>query len=302
MPVQIQTYRPTLNSGQIYLKNTTIAGPKIAVGNVSALSLEISEEEKTLTDYTAPGGGQWAALSRVSGINASMTLHDLDPINLSRAIYGDTSDTVAGSATGETHTAYQGGLIRLAKPAPTSVVVTSDAGAWASATAYTEGDFISDGTDLQECTTAGTSAGTEPTWETTTGATTSDGTVTWTNRGAFAAVADTDYEVRPEGLMILGGGIPDGCPISVAYSYGAYSAIEALTAGSGIYELSFGGLNEANSNSPVILDIWRLQISAASNLGFISDDFASLEVTGTVLMDSTKTGSGISKYFRVQMV
>lgn len=303
MSVKTQTYRPTLNAGQVYLKNTAIDGPKIAIGNVSALSLEISEDEKSLTDYTQPGGGQWAALSRVSGINASMTLHDLDPLNLARAIYGDTSAVAAGTATPETHTAYQGGLLRLARPAPTNVVVTFTAPTWTAEKAYLLGDTITDGTAIQECTTAGTSGGTAPTWSTTLGGTTADGAgaLVWTHRGAATAIADSDYEVRPEGILILDGRIGDGSSVTVTYSYAAYSAVEALTAGSGIFELTFGGLNEANSNSPVILDIWRLQISAASNLPFLSDDFASLEVTGKVLMDPTKTGAGISKYFRVQM-
>jgi len=242
----VQTYRPTLNSGQVYLKNNAIDGPKIAIGNVSELTLAISEEDKSLTDYTAPGGGQWAALSRITGIEATMKLHDLDPVNLARGLYGDASATVGGSITDESHTAYQGGLIRLTHPNPTSVTVTSDP----AGTTYT---------------------------------------------------ADTDYEVRPEGIFILEGTIADDTDILISYTYAGYDVVEALTSGSGIYELSFGGLNEANSNSPVIVDIWRLQISATASLPFISDDFAALDVTGKVLQDSTKTGSGTSKYFRVQM-
>jgi hypothetical protein len=301
MPVQIQTYRPTLNAGQTYLKNVAIAGPKVAVGNVSQLQLAISEEEKSLADYTQPGGGQWAALSRVTGIEASLTLHDLDPVNLARGLYGDASAEGAGTVAAETGIAYQGGLFGLEYPSPTSVVVTSGAGAWAGSTAVAEGTFIDDGTNLQECTTAGTTDSTEPTWGLIVGGTVTDGTAVWTNRGPFAAVADTDYEVRGAGLMIMDGGIPDGCPISVAYSYGAHQIVQALTSGSGIYELTFDGVNEADSNSPSILDIYRLQIGATASLPFLSDDFASLEVKGKVLLDSTKTGVGISKYFRVRM-
>lgn len=246
MAVNIQTYRPTLNAGQVYLREAGSAAPLRAIGNVSMLQLAISEEEKTLTDYTQPGGGQWAAVSRVTGVEASMTLHDLDTHNLARGIYGDTTDAESGTVTGEAHTAYQGGLIRLAHPAPTSVTVTSDP----TGTTY---------------------------------------------------VAGTDYEVRKEGIMILDGDIADDASILVNYSYGAYSIVQALTAGSKVFELSFGGLNEANSNSPVILDIYRLKISAASALDFVGDDFASLEVKGKVLLDATKTGAGVSKYFRVQM-
>lgn len=300
MPVTIQTYRPTLNAGQVYMRVAGSAAPLKAVGNVSALQLAISEDEKTLADYTAPGGGQWAALSRVTGIEATMTLHDLDPVNLARATYGDASEIAADTITDEAHTAHKGGLIRLAHPAPASVTVTHGGAAHATTTAYAVGAWVYAGTHLYKSITAGTSGASAPTWKTD-GTDTTDGTVTWADMGAFAAVADTDYEVRKEGLMILDGGIPDGAPIKVAYSHAGYSAVQALTAGGLIYELSFGGLNEANNNSPVVLDIFRLKVSAASALDFLGDDFASLEVKGKVLMDPSKTGAGTSRYFRVQM-
>ncbi len=246
MAISIQTYRPTITAGKVYLRVAGSAAPLRAIGNVSQLDIAISEDEKSITDYTAPGGGTWAAVSRISDVTANITLLDLDPVNLSRAVYGSTSDTIAGTVADAPYTAYQGGLVRLNHPNATSVVVK--------------------GSD------------------------------------SVAAAAGTDYEVRPEGIMILGGGIADAEAITVSYSYGAYSVIEAITTGSQIFELSFGGLNEMNSNSPVILDIYRLKMSAAKSLSMISADPASLEMTGKILMDSTKTGTGISKYYRVQMV
>lgn len=299
MPITTQTYRPTLNSGQVYLRVAGSAAPLKPIGNVSVLQLAISEDEKSLTDHTQPGGGQWAAVSRVTGVEASMTLHDLDSFNLSRAIYGSTSDAVSGAVTGELATAYQGGLIRTAKPNPTAVVVTYAAPVWAATHAYALNATLVASGKRYKATTAGTSGASAPTWPAS--GTVTDGTVVWTFQGAWAPVEGTDYEVRKEGLLILGGAILDGDGISLAYSYAAYSVVEALTTGSLIYELSFGGLNEADNNSPVILDIYKLKISAAKAIDFIGDDFASLEVTGKVLMDATKTGAGVSKYFRVQM-
>lgn len=295
-----QTYRPTLNAGQVYMRVAGSAAPMIAVGNVSKLELAIEEDEKTLQDYTRPGGGQWAAVSRVTGVTASMTLHDLDPVNLARAVYGSTDAVVGATATAEPHTAYRGGLVRLAHPAPASVTVAHGAGMHAVSTAVAVGAWIMEGTHLYRCTTAGTTAGTKPTFKVD-GTATTDGTVTWADMGVPSYVADTDYEVRPEGILILSAGIPEGSPIKVTYTYAGYDVVEALTSGSAVYELSFGGLNEAHSNSPVVLDIWRLQLSAASALAFVSDDFGSLEVTGKVLLDPAKTGAGTSKYFRVQL-
>jgi len=67
-------------------------------------------------------------------------------------------------------------------------------------------------------------------------------------------------------------------------------------------ELSFGGINEADSGNAVLVDAFRVKLGAAKKLGMIGTDFASLEITGEVLIDSTKSGAGISKYMRVQMV
>ena len=70
---------------------------------------------------------------------------------------------------------------------------------WAAATAYVLGDRRKATAAVLgkhfECTTAGTShATTEPTWDTTVGNTTADGTVTWTCRGsANTWVASTTY-------------------------------------------------------------------------------------------------------------
>lgn len=298
----IQTYRPTLNAGQVYMRVAGSAAPLIAVGNVSALALEITEDEKTLQDFTRPGGGQWAAVSRVTGVNATMTLHDLDPVNLSRAVYGDAAAEAADTVIDEAHTAYEAGLIRLEHIDPSAVTITCGAPAWVASTVRALGDFLYEGTHAYKCTTPGTShASVEPTWPTD-GSAVTDGTAVWTDMGAFAAVADTDYELRPEGIMILeDGGIPDGCPVLIDYTYGAYDVVQALTSGSPTMELSFGGINEANSNSPVVLDIFRLKVSAASNLSMIGDDFAALELSGKVLLDATKTGTGISRYFKVSM-
>ena len=77
-------------------------------------------------------------------------------------------------------------------------VSTATVSAAATSTAYALGAQIKPAATplyIYQCTTAGTSAGSAPTWPTTVGATVTDGTVVWTNIGIITPVLDTDYTV-----------------------------------------------------------------------------------------------------------
>ena len=116
--------------------------------------------------------------------------------------------------------------------------------------------------------------------------------------------ATGNYEVRPEGIFVLDDAlvITDGQAITVDYTYGAYDLIQALTSAAPILEMRYAGINEAASGSPCVVDLFRVQLGATKGLGLINDDFATLEIEGEVLLDPTKTGAGVSKFFRTQMV
>ena len=62
--------------------------------------------------------------------------------------------------------------------------------AWAGTTAYTLGTWVSSGSVVYECTTAGTSGGTAPT-PPGVGLTVVDGSVTWTQRATAIAAWKT---------------------------------------------------------------------------------------------------------------
>jgi len=68
----------------------------------------------------------------------------------------------------------------------------SEVGTWAATTAYVENDIVRpltgyDARYMFKCTTAGTSGGSEPSWDLTEGNTTSDSTVEWTTISAYSA-------------------------------------------------------------------------------------------------------------------
>ena len=78
-------------------------------------------------------------------------------------------------------------------------------GSWTKTTAYAVDDQVGDpNSNLQQVTTAGTSGATEPTWNTTVGGTTTDGTATWTNEGPNYAGDDFNAGAGPTGISTFG--------------------------------------------------------------------------------------------------
>ncbi len=75
-------------------------------------------------------------------------------------------------------------------------LTTATVSAAATSTAYAVGAQVKPAATplyIYQCTTAGTSGGSAPTWPTAVGATVTDGTVVWTNIGIIVPVLDTDY-------------------------------------------------------------------------------------------------------------
>lgn len=297
-----------LGSGKIYLKEVGAASGHIPVGNCSTLNFGVTEEEKKLKDFTAGGGGTRNSVKRIDAVTASFTMHDVNAANLARALYGSTSTVASASVSSEAATAYADSLIPLAfmpatSPAPT-VVGGGSAATRANTTAYALGAYIvpaSANGFFYKVTTAGTSGGSLPTFPTTIGGTVTDGTVVLTCAGKTAPAAGTDYEVRGAGLYVLEGVVMDGgVPWAVSYTKAATDVVQAITGSGKEFELVFDGLNEARSGKRARVTAFRVKPGALQQLGLIGEEYAGVEVTGEVLSDTSKTGAGISKYFKVE--
>ncbi|ABM37557.1 phage tail tube protein [Polaromonas naphthalenivorans] len=124
------------------------------------------------------------------------------------------------------------------------------------------------------------------------------------NAGAATEVlAPGNFEVRPEGIFINAeaAGLDDDELLWIDYTYGAYAVIEAMTTKAVELALTFGGLNEADGGKPVVVDIYRASQGITKKLALINKDFGALDVEGSILLDATKTGVGISRYYKVSM-
>lgn len=123
--------------------------------------------------------------------------------------------------------------------------------------------------------------------------------------GTTTYVAGTDYIVTGAGIYVLSSStIPDSVAsavnIHVDYTKKAVSVVEALVASAQEYKLVFAGLNEAQSGKQVIVTVHRFKPGAAQNISYLGDDYASLDLPGEALSDSLITGTGLSKFYKVQ--
>ncbi len=119
-------------------------------------------------------------------------------------------------------------------------------------------------------------------------------------KGATVVPAAGNYDLLPEGIWVRADAadLTELDAITYSYAYADQVVIEALTAKTPELVLRFGGLNEADSGRPVIVDMWRVSQGVTKQLTLLKKGFGALDIEGEVLQDPTKTGVGISKYMR----
>jgi len=117
--------------------------------------------------------------------------------------------------------------------------------------------------------------------------------------GTPTYVLGTDYTINPEvgSLNILAtGAITAGELLEVDYTYAAYDQVDALTTAQPERWLRFEGLNTADGNRAVTVDVFKFTADPLQELALIGDAVGQIQLAGGALADNTKiTGS---KYFR----
>jgi hypothetical protein len=93
--------------------------------------------------------------------------------------------------------------------------------------------------------------------------------------GATVVAAAGNYEVRPEGGYVLATAteLVDGDAITVDYAHGGFDVVQALVDAALTLEMRFGGVNEADNGTLVIVDIFKVKFGATTGLGLIHTDF-----------------------------
>lgn len=92
-------------------------------------------------------------------------------------------------------------------------------------------------------------------------------------------------------LDVTAGG-PYTQPFKVDYAYGAAKSTAMFTQPLPERWIRFEGLNTADGNREVVIDLYRVAINPAKELSVITDELLKFELSGQVLADLTKPANG----------
>lgn len=119
-------------------------------------------------------------------------------------------------------------------------------------------------------------------------------------KGATSLTDGTDYTVNPEvgsiNILTTATGCVDADALTVSYKYDAQETIDAFTAPDTDVWVRFEGMNTADGNKAVVVDIFRFSANPLKELVLINDKLGTITLEGSAMTDLTKTSG--SQYFR----
>lgn len=118
-------------------------------------------------------------------------------------------------------------------------------------------------------------------------------------------VENTDYVInRSSGMLFFPptSTITDGASLRANYSCGATEKISAFTGVQNpVYWLRFDGLNQAEDNKPVIIDVYAFRPKPIGSLELITEDFSQLDIEGMALYeDRMPDNTSDGRFFRIR--
>lgn len=313
LPLGTQSNNYVFGRGKLYLAlldaNYAYVDGERYLGNCPGFTLTVTSE--TVDHFSSTSGLRTkdATVTLSVDFAANIVVDNISTENQALFVGGtvDDVDQVATPVTDEsigplaTNREYQLGT-SVSNPTGVrdvgSVSILSEQGdeasAWVTLTAYALGDVVIPTTPNSHwymATTAGTTAGPEPTWPTN-GSTVVDGTVTWRDMGLITWVLNTDYQldatsgrfyVMTTGAIAtaIGYATTAGVSLTAHANYtptaGSRQQITSGTAGAVTAALRYVSDNAAGANRD--LYIARAAISPNGEMAFITEtDWAQFEL------------------------
>lgn len=310
--------------------NTGLAKYFSPLGNCSDLKVQIAT---TVLDKKGAQDGQRAIEKRIqieTKATAMMTIQNWDPDVLARATRGDYSVLPAATAATQNIVGYKGKVVPLNYVGLSNFALTQGA---TPLVAYVDDltpyDYkvnldagsvrINDGT-VVGFSALGTAATAIAVGSTTTitvansaavgdtvalsGFTGADASFVNGKTPTVTAATGTTITVNinTTGKTITATGTPkvvfDGAALTATYDYQAQSLVNALTQPLSEISIRFEGLNTADGNSPVVVDLFKFSVDPLKELALLTDTFGEFQIEGALLYDNTKSTG--SKFFTVK--
>jgi len=113
--------------------------------------------------------------------------------------------------------------------------------------------------------------------------------------------ANTNYKLNAVGghieLLDLTTGGPFVQPFKADYTPGISNEVGLFTDSAKEYFLRFEGLNTANSNAPVVVDLFRFVMAPSKSMDLIIDELGKFPLDGSLLYDSARPSTGVLGQF-----
>lgn len=305
----------------------------VSVGNVADLKITVSTSVLEHKESHTGQRGTDLRLTTETKCGLSMTMENFVAENLARVSRGLSTMVPGASVVGESLKAYFGKVSTLANIKVSAVAAkisataltpySNDATPWDYKLNADAGSIqINDGsvTAIDKIAANGALALTGITAGATT-TLTGDNTLVVGQRVTVGGVTGADaafingkvatvltatgaavtVDLNTTGKTIVGTSakvFTEGDAITVDYTYATQYKVDGLTTGSKELFMRFEGLNTAEDNSPVVIEVFKFSTDPFKELALIGDGVQSFVLEGSVLADTTRqTGS---KYFAVK--
>ena len=113
---------------------------------------------------------------------------------------------------------------------------------------------------------------------------------TVTDSASVALVEGTEYKIDKQygRVEILKAGLTG---IKVGYTYGEATVMKPMTDNVDFYELRVDGLNTVGQKDKQIVTAYRVKLNPSDAYDLINDDFAEMQIEGTVLFDEARNAA-----------
>lgn len=302
----------------------------VPAGNVTDLKVNIST---SVIDHKGSQDGQRAIDKRVqteTKATATMTIENWNRTNISKALRGDGVRIPGATVTDAALVLYRDGVVpvdhlslssvSLKQGATTLVAFVDDATAYDYKVNLDAGSFrLNDGSKVgfsslgtaataitvgatTQITVANTAAvGDEVYLQGFTGADASLLNNKWHTVTAATGTALTISTVTT-GKTITTTGSPkvvfNGTSLLVTYTYADQYRVDALTQPLTDISIRFEGLNTAEENSPVVVELFKFAADPLKELSLISDTIGQFQLEGALLYDASRSTG--SKFFSMK--